>query len=58
MTLEEIKANAPEGATHYRLRRNDRAIGYYVKHMNLHFLHGAWQKADFPLDEVKTLKPL
>ncbi|AFV51514.1 hypothetical protein AB2_30 [Acinetobacter phage vB_AbaM-IME-AB2] len=46
MNIEEIRANAPKGATHYRIIKAGREVEYYMRPpygMNLKYCHGVWR---------------
>lgn len=56
--IEWIKENAPDGATHYRIRRNGE-VDYYIKHLNLvHYSGGRWEYSEYPVGDMKNLKVL
>lgn len=46
MNIDEIKRNAPAGATHYRIIRSGRDVEYYMTPpygMYLKYCNGAWR---------------
>lgn len=54
MTLEEIKRNAPDGATHYRLRRHG-GICYYKCMFDLYLALDGSFRFSMKHDSIKPL---
>lgn len=58
MTIDEIRRNAPDGATHYRVR--NKRVDYYIKSMfgfNLRFDDNKWSYSSW-CGWNKNIKPL
>lgn len=61
MQIDEIRAKAPEGATHYR-ELKDGTIGYF-KELELLYLYaywcqGGWHTLPYRYLDSSTIKPL
>lgn len=59
MTIEEIRANAPDGATHYRIIKAGREVEYYMRPpygMNLKYCNGVWRITGW--SHNRFIKPL
>ena len=59
MTPQQIKANAPEGATHYRVRENGKIMYYIFERGELSMMrrHNKFVLSAFNIDAYE-IKPL
>ena len=57
MTPEEIRKNAPDGATHYAKMRDENVL-YFIKSKNLMYIKNRWKGSDYPIDDIHNIKPL
>ena len=57
MTLDEIRKNAPDGATHYAKMRNKNVL-YFIKSRNLVYIKNMWKETDYPINDIHNIKPL
>lgn len=62
MTLEEIRKNAPKGATHYRIIRSGRDVKYYMRPpygLVMIYYYGCWEISEEWHGEYdRFIKPL
>lgn len=61
MTIEEIRKNAPKGATHYRQFSSSIRYVKYTGDIDYFWTNDGWVEfsvKNLPLDVVKKLKPL
>ena len=59
MTIEEIRKNAPDGATHYRVRSNGKIMYYFFDGGDLFIISRRWRliPSAFRVDNGE-IKPL
>lgn len=58
MTPEQIKANAPEGATHYRVNKFNLHLPMYYKHIDGELWIFIWDDWYLSSNQNQEIKPL